>query len=155
MDIRRLCLAAAVSVGLLMSAGGCGPRGGLVGRIDAALGRAGNFLIQKQSSDGAWRSQTYGCFLSGAAITPHVMSSLFFIPQANPAAREAFDRGVDFLAGFVGEDGQLRVAERELLFPVFAASAASRVVALAEKSPRTLRAQQAWLACPSAAIRRL
>lgn len=129
-----------------LAAVGCGPsRTQRLARIDAALLQAGNFLIQKQSADGAWRSQTYGCFKAGPTLTGHVMSSLFFIPQAGPPARDAFRKGVDYLAGFVGQDGRLNVGPRELLFPVFAAASASRVVVLEQKTPRHLRAQQAWL----------
>ena len=141
-------LAAAVSALLAAAAaGGCAPdHGELLARIDASLARAGKLMMAAQAPDGAWRSDTYGALKAGPALTPHVMSSLFFIPQAGPDGRKAFDRGVEYLVGFVGDDGRARLAPRELMFPIFAAASASRVVALADKSPRNLAAQQAWLA---------
>ena len=115
-------------------------------RIDAALAGAGEFLLGRQDGDGAWRSQTYGCFKDGPSLTPNVLSSLFFLPQAGEAGRQAYRRGVDYLVAFVGDDGRLKVAPRELMFPVLTAASASRVVVLLDRSPRNLQAQQAWLA---------
>ena len=118
---------------LSLAAAGCAPPGdALTRRIDAALARAGRFLTARQSPDGTWRSDTYGAFKTGPALTSHVMSSLFFIPQAGPDARQAFDRGVGYLVSFVGPDGRLNVAERELLYPAFDAASASRGIVLAE-----------------------
>ncbi len=117
----------------------------LVERIDESLRRAGDYLVGRQSADGAWRSETYGFFRDGPSLTPYVMSALFYLPQAGPDAREGFDRGVEYLASFAGDDGQLRVGRRELMFPVYTAAMASRVVVLAERSPRNIACQQAWL----------
>ena len=117
----------------------------LVDRIDASLANAGRFLLDQQSADGAWRSRVYGAFRDGPTLTPYVMSCLFYLPQAGPEAAAAYRRGVDYLVGFV-DDGRLVVGPRELLFPVYTAASASRVVVLQERSPRNLAAQQAWLA---------
>lgn len=117
-----------------------------IAHIDAALSAAARWMIRAQSSDGAWRSQVYGCFRDGPTLTPYVMSCLFFLPQGGDDARSAFRKGVDHLAGMVGDDGVLRVGPRELTFPVYTAAMASRVIVLEERSPRTLRAQAAWLA---------
>ncbi|MFH1264849.1 MAG: prenyltransferase/squalene oxidase repeat-containing protein [Planctomycetota bacterium] len=118
----------------------------LVGRIDASLAKAGRFLVAGQSPDGAWRSETYGAFRDGPTLTPYVMSCLFYLPQAGPDAPAAYRRGVDYLAGFVDHDGRLDVGPRELLFPVYTAASASRVVVLQESGPRNEQAQEAWLA---------
>ena len=118
----------------------------LISRIDASLARAGRYLVQRQDADGAWRSRAYGALRDGPSLTPLVMSVLFFLPQATPGATASYTRGVDYLVGFVGPDGQIRAAERELLFPVYTSASASRVVRLLESSPRNLQAQQAWLA---------
>lgn len=118
----------------------------LVARIDASLTKAGKFLLARQSPDGAWRSETYGAFRDGPTLTPYVMSCLFYLPRAGPKAQVAYRRGVDYLAGFVDRDGRLAVGPRELLFPVYTAASASRVVVLQEPSPRNQQAQQAWLA---------
>ena len=114
--------------------------------IDAGLTRAGEYLISQQSDSGAWVSETYGCFKAGLALTPHVMNALFFLPQIRDDALPAYHHGVDYLASFVGEDGTLTVGPPEMLFPVYSAASTSRAVVLADRSPRNLRTQQAWLA---------
>ncbi len=122
-----------------------GPTADLVDRIDASLAQAGRYLIERRSPDGAWRSETYGAFRDGPTLTPYVMSCLFFLPQAGPDAPGAYRRGADYLAGMVDPEGRLAVGARELLFPVYTAASASRVVALQEQNERNLAAQRAWL----------
>ena len=71
---------------------------------------------------------------------------MLFLPQAGADGQAALRKGADYLAGFVGDDGRLKVQARELLFPVYTAASASRVLVLVQRSPRNVRAQQAWLA---------
>ena len=115
-------------------------------RVDIALQKAARYLVSKQSPDGAWRSETYGAMRDGPSLTPLVMSALLFLPQAGADGQAAIRKGAGYLAGFAGEDGRLKVQARELLFPVYTAASASRVLVLVERSPRNVRAQQAWLA---------
>jgi hypothetical protein len=114
--------------------------------VDVALRKAAQYLVFKQLPDGAWRSETYGAMRDGPSLTPLVMSALLFLPQAGVDGQAALRKGADYLAGFVGDDGQIKVQPRELLFPVYTAASASRVLVLVERSPRNIRAQQAWLA---------
>ena len=140
---RRFAVAAA---GLLLAAATRFCEAGqadLPARIDASLAAAGRFLLDRQSPDGAWRSQTYGAFRDGPTLTPYVMSSLFYLPQAGEEAPAAYRRGVGYLRRFVDDQGRLDVGPRELLFPVYTAASASRVVVLQERSRANLRAQQA------------
>jgi squalene-hopene/tetraprenyl-beta-curcumene cyclase len=118
----------------------------LAPRVDAALEKAARFLISKQSADGAWRSETYGMMRDGPSLTPLVMSALVFLPQGGDAGQAALRKGASYLAGFVDDKGQLKVGPRELLFPVYTAASASRVVVLVDRTPRNLRVQSAWLA---------
>jgi len=118
----------------------------LAERIDRALEQAGRYMIAKQSPDGAWRSETYGALKLGPALTSYCMSSLFFIPQAEPEARAAYRKGADYLAGFIDAEGRFTVAPRELPYPVYTAASAARVIVLEERSPSNVRAQAAWLA---------
>jgi len=127
-------------------AGERGAHAQLVRRIDDSLEKAGRLLVERQANDGAWRSRTYGAFRDGPSLTPYVLSALGFVPQAGPSGEGAFRRGVEYLLGPVGDDGQLKIGPRELLFPVYTSAMASRVVLLGERGPRNLRAQQAWLA---------
>ncbi len=123
-----------------------GDRAAMVRRLDAALEKAARYLVSKQSADGAWRSGTYGALRDGPSLTPLVMSAVLFLPQSGPQGQTALGNGADYLAGFVGNDGKLKVAPRELLFPVYTAASASRVVVLVQRNERTLRVQAAWLA---------
>ncbi|MGD0655987.1 MAG: hypothetical protein ABSA16_16750 [Thermoguttaceae bacterium] len=118
----------------------------LTRRLDAALDKAARFLLSKQSADGAWRSETYGALRDGPSLTPLVMSALLFLPQSGEEGQAALRKGAEYLAGFAGDDGKLKVGPRELLFPVYTAASASRVLVLVQRSPRYVSAQQAWLA---------
>ena len=120
-------------------------RAELVKRIDQSLARAGKYLIARQSADGAWRSEVYGCFREGPELTGYVMSCLFFMPQAGEGARTAYRKGADYLASFVDEGGKLKADPPWLNFPVYSAVNASRAVVLLDKSERNLRAQRGWL----------
>jgi len=122
-----------------------GTKPALLPRLDSSIACAARYMIRHQSKDGAWRSETYGFFKDGLSLTPQVLSCIFFTPQPGASVKEAYKKGADYLTSFVGEDGKLKVAERELNFPVLSSAAASRVVVLLEKNPTTLRAQAAWL----------
>ena len=117
-----------------------------VDRIDAALKRAAEYLLSKQSPDGAWRSETYGCFGDDPALTPYVMSSLFFMPQAGMPALKAYDKGVTYLVGLVDKDGKIKTRPYGLNFPVYTAASASRVVVLSQRTPKHKRIQAIYLA---------
>ena len=118
----------------------------LIARIDAAMAKAATFMVERQSPDGAWRSEVYGCFRDGPTLTPYVMSSLFFLSQGGDDAGKAFRHGVDYLVKMVGSDGKIQAPPHGLLFPVYAAAMASRVVVLDEQTDERRRAQNAWLA---------
>jgi squalene-hopene/tetraprenyl-beta-curcumene cyclase len=118
-----------------------------VARIDAALTTAAKLLVGWQSPDGAWRSQTYGCFKDGPTLTPYVLSALFFLPQGGEPALTSFRKGVTFLTAMTGEDGKIEAGPHGLFFPVYTAAMASRVVVLEDRTPERLRSQAAWLAC--------
>ena len=140
-------LAAAVVLLLACTAGAETPAGGAsAGRVEAALRKAAQYLVAKQSPDGAWRSETYGAMRDGPSLTPLVMSALLFLPQGGADGQAALGKGADYLASFAGADGRLKVQARELLFPVYTAASASRVLVLVRRSPRYVQAQQAWLA---------
>jgi len=118
----------------------------LVKRIDASLFAAAKLIIDAQSPDGAWRSETYGCFKGGPALTAYIMSALFFLPQGGSAAKGSFRKGVEYLTGLVGDDGKIQAGPYGLMFPVYTAASASRVIVLDRKEPENLRARAAWLA---------
>ncbi len=88
------------------------------------------FLLRHQSDDGAWRSDTYGAFRDGRALTPHVLRCLarFDYPALAPAKNKA----VSWLLARASDD---------LLdtFPIHIASAvlesAARIPTLAPLQP--------------------
>ena len=90
---------------------------GSSGDSDAALEKAARYLVSKQSADGAWRSETYGAMRDGPSLTPLVMSALLFLPQAGAEGQAALGKGADYLAGFVGDDGKLKVGPANCSFP--------------------------------------
>jgi len=117
----------------------------LVPRIDVALGRAGGYLVSAQDDDGAWRSKAYASLRGGPALTPYVLSSLFYLPQTGTSARPSYRRGVEYLVGFVDENGRIRSDVPEMLYPVYTGTMASRVVPLLDRSPAHLTAQRAFV----------
>ena len=83
------------------------PPAPLPDRIDAALSRAGSYLVARQGPDGSIRSEMYPFFRDGYSLTPLVLAALFALPD-DGAHAAAYARGVDFLATIVGPDGKLR-----------------------------------------------
>ncbi|UCG58798.1 MAG: hypothetical protein JSU70_04650 [Phycisphaerales bacterium] len=116
-----------------------------VARIDEALTEAARYMISKQAPDGAWRSETYGCFRDGPALTPYIMSCLYFLAPNVSQARRAHHLGVEYLMSLVDEEGSIRTGPRGLMFPVYTAASASRVVVLQSKSDLNKQAQAAWI----------
>jgi len=111
----------------------------LVGRARA---RGVAFLLQQQSPDGAWRSDVYGTFKDGTALTPLAVCALQ--DAADPGAAAAVRKGSEFLARMVKPDGSIDGGEGGLDYPVYTASLA--VVALSHPDNKDLlTARDAWL----------
>jgi len=72
--------------------------------IDQAQKRAINYLLEHQSSNGAWKSDTYGVFKDGTALTPLVLSALLAVEPDHAAARKA----ARWLADFVQSNGSIK-----------------------------------------------
>ncbi|MBI1745879.1 MAG: hypothetical protein HYR55_04730 [Acidobacteria bacterium] len=114
--------------------------------IDAASASAAQFLVKAQSSDGAWRSATYGIMRDGPSLTPLVLSSLFFLPQTREKFQDAFQKGTEYLIALVGSDGSVNGTGGGFPYPVYTAAGASWALALGAPSERHRQAQMAWLA---------
>jgi squalene-hopene/tetraprenyl-beta-curcumene cyclase len=111
-----------------------------VARIDAALARTANFLAARQSADGAWRSDVYGPFKEGDALTPLVVTSLLEI-GGDPAA---YERGLDYLVRMVQPDGSIVPPRYGITYSVY--TAAGTVLAQShERDPKFDAARAAWL----------
>src|SRR2546423_13640092 len=63
-------------------------------RIDLAQARALRYLLAHQSSDGAWRSETYGFLKDGPSLTAHVTGCVQ-IRREDSSAQAAFKRAAN------------------------------------------------------------
>ena len=76
--------------------------------IDHAQKRAIQFLVEHQSEDGAWKSDTYGVFKDGTALTPLVLNAMvaadWLTVEGAPAA---VAKAANWLTAFVNKDGAI------------------------------------------------
>jgi squalene-hopene/tetraprenyl-beta-curcumene cyclase len=109
----------------------------------ATLPRGVAFLLQQQSPDGAWRSDVYGTFKDGTALTPLVVCALQEAGTSVPGTSDAVRKGSEYLAKLIKPDGTVDV-EGGLDYPVY--TAAQAVVALSHPDNKDhLKARDAWL----------
>jgi squalene-hopene/tetraprenyl-beta-curcumene cyclase len=109
--------------------------------MEAARLRAARFLVSCQGADGAWKSDTYGAFKDGGALTGLAVLALETAPPAGDVLA-ACRRGKAYLAGLVQADGEIKCGPPGLSYPVYTSALA--VTALAH-SAGYRREQQAWL----------
>lgn len=117
-------------------------------RLDRALDAATQYLVAKQSADGAWRSETYGVLTDGVTLTPPVLKTLWLSPPS-PETRAACGRAAAYLRGFVAEDGTIS-PETPLDYPVYSAAMAAIVfnrllIDSAGSTEANRTARDAWL----------
>jgi squalene-hopene/tetraprenyl-beta-curcumene cyclase len=86
--------------------------------IDRALAIAAGYLSERQSPDGAWRSEVYGVFRNGDALTPLVLHALHAIGGAEDVQR----RGAAYLAAMIGPDGTIDAGPCGLTYPAYTAA---------------------------------
>ena len=107
---------------------------------DDGLAAAAEFLVRQQSADGSWKSDVYGTFKDGTALTPAAVVAL----QAADAAPAARRKGAAFLAAMVKADGTIDEGEFGLDYPAY--TAALSVAALSHpENAKHARARDAWL----------
>jgi hypothetical protein len=110
-------------------------------RLSRARNRAADFLISRQTDQGAWCSDTYGTFKDGTALTPLVLNALL---AAAPERQEAIRKAAAHLASMVGADGRIRPPSYGFDFGLY--TAALTVTALSHpRSPDHRFARDAWL----------
>jgi hypothetical protein len=112
-------------------------------KLDRALERATTYLLNQQSTDGAWHSEKYRALADGRALTPMILSALLFAPR-RADIRPAYDRGVDYVATLARADGSLDEGEYGLNYPVYALSGALLVLSVPVNA-RHERAKQALI----------
>lgn len=107
----------------------------------AALDLGVAFLLKQQSPDGAWRSDVYGTFKDGTALTPLVVCALQ--EAADPGAADAVRKGSEFLAKLIAPDGTITV-EGGLDYPVYTAALAVVALSHPDNKPHAA-ARDRWL----------
>jgi hypothetical protein len=110
-------------------------------RLSEARHRAADFLISRQTNQGAWCSDTYGTFKDGTALTPLVLNALL---AAVPDRQEAIGKAACYLASMVRSDGAIQAPSYGFDFGLY--TAALTVTALSRpRCPDQRRARAAWL----------
>lgn len=110
-------------------------------KVARALARGVEFLLRQQTDDGAWRSDTYGTFKDGTALTPLALVAL---QEADEPPGPARQRAGRFLARMVRPDGSIDGGPVGLDYPVY--TAALTVQALSREDPAEFRGpRDAWL----------
>src|SRR5262245_3116701 len=114
--------------GLLALLVGCGapavplpPQGTDTSETERALVRAVRYLAACQSADGAWRSDTYGTFKDGTALTPLVLYVLETLP-AHLRPERSCDRAAGYLAAMVRRDGTIAPPADGFDYPLYTAA---------------------------------
>lgn len=135
-------------VAILWAAPGCAvsqERPALVSRIDVSQELASKYLVQKQSPDGAWRSETYGIFKDGNALTPFVANAVYFMPDSPVGSKASFAKAVGFVCTLVDDRGKVKDPASGYDFPVLMAASACRILELAGDASDHIRARRAWM----------
>jgi hypothetical protein len=131
-------------VSLATGLASCRPRTEAPGaQVDRALGAALRALVAAQSSDGAWRSSTYGAFQDGLSLTPTVLKALAFGPDVAGSAG-ARRRAAGYLIESVKPESSIDGGRFGMVYPVYIASA-SAIALTSLNVPEGRKARDAWL----------
>jgi len=110
--------------------------------IDRALASAARWLLGRQAPDGAWRSETYGVFKEGDALTPLAVNTL--LDCDDEAVIGAARLGADYLAAMARADGSIVPGPHGLAYPVYTAALTVRALCRLG-GPEYRGAADAWL----------
>lgn len=115
---------------LAISAGCPKPEPTLQAKARSSLQKGLDFLVQRQSEDGAWRSKTNEALRDGYGLTPIVLKALIYTPERKHP--EAVARGREFLANLG--------PAQDLSFPIYILAGTCMVVE--EKEPWVARIRE-------------
>lgn len=118
---------------------------GHAAEINAAIEAGVRYLTERQSPDGAWRSEVYAVFRAGGALTPLMLTTLIPVQTDHPVARNAVHHGVAFLMSMIDGQGRLHPLPDVDAFPVYSASMAGWVLGMEAPMDRRHAARSAWL----------
>src|SRR5262249_18705170 len=109
--------------------------------VSRARDRAADFLLANQAKDGAWRSDTYGVFKDGTALTPLALSALL---AAAPGRKEAVRKAAGYLPALARPAGPIPPPSYGSDFALYPSALA--VSALSPPAcPKHPAARDAWL----------
>jgi len=109
---------------------------------ERSFDRGIDFLLSRQSKDGAWCSDLYGHFREGDALTPLVIVALLRAPESEKT-RAAIARGLEWMGQFGCPDGTID-PEAHFAYPVY--TAALMVQALSDpRQQESLKTRDAWV----------
>lgn len=86
-----------------------------------------NFLISRQSEDGAWRSDVYATFKDGTALTPFAITAIQEAQDAgvqSSAANASIRKGLIWLSKLSKKDGTIDPGPEGLDYPMYTAALA-------------------------------
>lgn len=133
-------------VGFALPVMACGPAlkfSELAKARRAALDRASRFLVEFQGTDGAWRSDHYGFFRSGDALTPLVLTALQSCSDRDYLAEQGLVGGSEWLESLTERVSKSSEAWTMLKYPLFTASYAARYYAALGDTARAA----SWAEC--------
>jgi squalene-hopene/tetraprenyl-beta-curcumene cyclase len=107
----------------------------LAERIHTAISSAVEYLTQRQSSDGAWRSEIYGPFKDGPSLTSLVAATFTSLERTN-GVESAELKAAEYLAATIGPGTD------SLTYPVY--TAAGAVISLKQRH-QFIKERNAWL----------
>jgi hypothetical protein len=114
---------------------------------DDARASGVEYLLKRQSEDGAWRSDVYATFKDGTALTPLVLTALQDARDAgepNAAVETAIKKGLTWLARLSTPDGAIDAGPDGLDYPVY--TAALTIKALSHPTGRDfVQHRSAWV----------
>lgn len=108
-------------------------------RIDRSLQAAQKYLLDRQSTDGAWRSTRYGLLKDGPSLTPHVAEVVYALAEFDTRSVNAAARAMSYLGMLVQPDEQLS-DNVSLVYPTYTAAGAMRLGIITGAAPVAINA---------------
>jgi hypothetical protein len=129
---RKFALIRGCFLWLLLAAASEGAETGRAERIEAALSGAASFLASRASSDGAWRSDSYGTFRDGLALTPLASMAFTYLQAYATNGTAVMNSSGSFLSDAAGPCAR---GERPMDYPVYSSAIAALVLTMRPAEP--------------------
>jgi squalene-hopene/tetraprenyl-beta-curcumene cyclase len=112
--------------------------------LERARQRGVQFLLSRQAGDGAWRSDVYGVFKDGTALTPLVVNALLAV---RPLQHEPVRKAAAYLAGMARPAGITPPETHGFDFALYTSALTVTALSHPDLPDRTehVKARDAWL----------